>query len=81
MRPQRARPKPTKGAEKIILTAFSVRFVFGLLVFCTITVFAFQAEPHFGWIMVLITGAYLAVAGSILVKALRGYKQRYGEKK
>jgi tetrahydromethanopterin S-methyltransferase subunit E len=81
---QRLRRKPTKMADKTILVMFSLRFALGLIVFTTITVIAFQSperEKHFGWIMLLIGLAYCAVVGSILVKALRKYRERYGEKK
>ncbi|MBB6049483.1 hypothetical protein [Armatimonas rosea] len=59
----------------------SIRVVIGLLVFSSITVIAFQAEPHFGWIMLLITLAFAGVTGSILWKALRQFKVRYGAEK
>ncbi len=65
----------------MILTAFALRFVVGLSAFSWITVSAFRAEPRFGWIVLLICVAYTAVAGTILVKNLIRYRQRYGTKK
>ncbi|WP_309709815.1 hypothetical protein [Armatimonas sp.] len=84
MRPQRARPKPSKGADKLILTMFALRMAVGLVAFCTIITLAFQLpekDKHFAWLVLLIGIAYTAVAGSILVKALRKYRTRYGAEK
>ena len=79
---QRLPRKPTKGADKLILAMFTLRLGIGVVAFVTIITLAFQLpEKHFAWIMVLIGGGYMAVAGSILVKALRKYHARYGEKK
>ncbi len=79
---QRLQRKPSKVADKLILTMFSLRLGIGLIAFTTITTLAFQLpEKSFAWIMLLIALAYLAVAGSILVKALRKYRERYGVKK
>ncbi|MCX6367520.1 MAG: hypothetical protein NTX57_12535 [Armatimonadetes bacterium] len=81
MRPQRARPKPTKAGDQMILMAFSLRFLVGLGAFGWITFAAFQAEPHFAWMVLLIAVAYAAVTGTILVKNLIRYRQRYGGEK
>ena len=81
MRPQRVRAKPTKTGDQMILTAFALRFVVGLGAFIWITVAAFQAEPHFAWMVLLIGLAYTGVGGTILVKNLIRYRQRYGIKK
>jgi apolipoprotein N-acyltransferase len=81
MRPQRVRPKPTKTGDQMILTAFALRFLVGLGAFIWITVAAFQAEPHFAWLVLLIALAYTGVAGTFLVKGLIGFRQRYGAEK
>lgn len=81
MRPQRRRPRPTKEGDTIILTAFALRFVIGLVAFGWITSAAFRAEPRFGWIVLLIALAYVAVTGTMLGKGLLGFKKRYGQPK
>ena len=79
---QRLQRKPSKGADKIILGMFALRMGIGLVAFTTIITLAFQLpEKHFAWIVLLIGIAYLAVSGSILVKALRKYRARYGKEK
>lgn len=81
---QRVRPKPTKAGDKLILTMFSLRLGIGLIAFTTIITLAFQLpekDKHFAWLVLLIGLAYLGVAGTILVKALRKYRQRYGAEK
>jgi NhaP-type Na+/H+ or K+/H+ antiporter len=79
---QRVRPKPTKAGDKLVLTMFALRLGIGLVAFTTIITLAFQLpEKNFAWMVLLIGLAYLAVAGSILVKALRKYRQRYGAEK
>ena len=79
---QRLQRKPSKGADKIILTMFALRMLVGVIAFTTIISLAFQLpEKHFAWMVLLIGVAYLAVAGTILVKAVRKYRARYGTKK
>ena len=79
---QRLPRKPSKGADKIILTMFALRLAIGLVAFTTIITLAFQLpEKHFAWMVLLIGIAYLAVAGTILVKAVRKYRARYGAEK
>ena len=58
---------------------FALRLAIGLVAFTTIITLAFQLpEKHFAWMVLLIGLAYLAVAGTILVKAVRKYRARYG---
>ena len=79
---QRMQRRPSKGADRIILTIYALRLGIGLVAFTTIVTLAFQLpEKHFAWIVLLIGLAYLAVGGSILVKALRKYRARYGAQK
>ena len=81
---QRLQRKPTKGGDKLILAMFAVRLAIGVVAFTTIITLAFQLpekDKHFAWMVLLIGLAYLGVAGMILVKALRKYRARYGEKK
>jgi NhaP-type Na+/H+ or K+/H+ antiporter len=79
---QRVQRKPSKGADKIVLGMFALRLGIGLIAFATIATLAFQLpEKHFAWMVLLIGVAYLSVAGTILVKALRKYRARYGEDK
>jgi hypothetical protein len=81
---QRVRPKPTKAADKLILGMFALRLAIGLVAFTTITTLAFQLpekNKHFAWLMLLIGLGYLGVAGTILVKALRKFRVRYGAEK